>query len=156
MKPRTPALGVQSLNLWTTREVPVVEFSKVSVIIRATAGQPNICPSLVPVGVPIPEAFLASPCLSLGDSKSTQESSSSSSFGMLRTPVGQERREPGKGRQLISVHYQIGCRSGWLELNPRRSTWPQNFPLKARAGWDIYIRTHKNQGLRGSSGVAIP
>ena len=69
MKPRTLALGAQSLNHWTTKEVPVVEFSKVSVIIRATAGQPNICPSLVPMEVPIPEVFLASPCLSLGDSK---------------------------------------------------------------------------------------
>ena len=79
----------------------MVEFSKVSVIIRATAGQPNICPSLVPMEVPIPEVFLASPCLSLGDSKSTQDSSANSSFGMLRTPVEQERSEPEKGRQLI-------------------------------------------------------
>ena len=97
----TLALGAQSLNHWTTKEVPVVEFSKVSVIIRATAGQPNICPSLVPMEVPIPEVFLASPCLSLGDSKSTQDSSANSSFGMLRTPVEQERSEPEKGRQLI-------------------------------------------------------
>ena len=102
MEPRIPALGAQSLNHWTTREVPVVEFSKVSVITRATAGQPNICPSLVPMKVPIPEVFLASPCLSLGDSKHTQDSSASNSFGMLRTPGGQESNETEKGRQLIT------------------------------------------------------
>ena len=109
MEPRIPALGVQSLNHWTTREVPAVEFSKVSVIIRATAGQPNICPSFVPTEVPVPEVFLASPCLSLGDSKHTQDSSASNSFGMLRTPVGQESSEAEKGRQILakSTNFQL-------------------------------------------------